>query len=175
MCQFHLNMNVEGRFCRHSLTSSVTSSAWEIFSRHNLHMVYPYPMSNWSYIEQVKFLKSEETLGSGRTFASKVSSEGSYVKRIAMSIPCTLSFWWRSSSKIDGVMAIWKFDLFFLPGNLVPWSTSFSMLLAGTSDWMHKWTDFGDHMSKRSWVMLDKTDILTDKRTNEHTWQNVGK
>ena len=42
------------------------------------------------------------------------------------------------------------------------------------------WTKFGDDMSKRSWVMLDKTDRLTDRQTdrqtdkptNEHTCQN---
>ena len=34
------------------------------------------------------------------------------------------------------------------------------------------WTKFGDDMSKRSWVMLDKTDRQTDKPTNEHTCQN---
>ena len=54
MCLFHLNMNIEGRVCRHSVTSSETSSAWEIFFIHNLHMVFPFMMSNWSYTEQVK-------------------------------------------------------------------------------------------------------------------------
>ena len=53
MCLFHLNMNIEGQFCRHS----VTSSAWEIFFMPNLHMVFPFLMSNWSYIEQVKKFK----------------------------------------------------------------------------------------------------------------------
>ena len=31
------------------------------------------------------------------------------------------------------------------------------------------WTKFGDDMSKRSWVMLDKTDRLTDRQTNRQT------
>ena len=57
MCQFHLNMNTEGWLCRLSVTSSVTSSACELFFMHNLHMVFPFLMSNWTYIEQVNFLK----------------------------------------------------------------------------------------------------------------------
>ena len=98
MCLFHLNMNIEDRVCRHSVTSSETSSAWEIFFVHNLHMVFPFMMSNWSYTEQVH---------------------------------------------------------------------------TGTADPFHMWTNFGDHMSKRSRVMLDKTDRQTDKRTNEHTCQKI--
>ena len=31
------------------------------------------------------------------------------------------------------------------------------------------WTKFGDDMSKRSWVMLDKTDRLTDRQTDRQT------
>ena len=31
MCQFHLNMNIEGWFCRHGVTSLLTSSAWTYF------------------------------------------------------------------------------------------------------------------------------------------------
>ena len=54
MCLFHLNMNIEGRVCRHSVTSSETSSAWEICFMHTLHMVFPFMISNWSYTEQVK-------------------------------------------------------------------------------------------------------------------------
>ena len=50
----------------------------------------------------------------------------------------------------------------------------------GTAHPFHMWTKFGDDMSKRSWVMLDKTDRLTDRQTdrqtdkptNEHTCQN---
>ena len=42
----------------------------------------------------------------------------------------------------------------------------------GTAHPFHMWTKFGDDMSKRSWVMLDKTDRQTDKPTNEHTCKN---
>ena len=47
----------------------------------------------------------------------------------------------------------------------------FFVNVTGISDSIHMWTNFGGHMSKRSRVMLDKTDRLTDKRTNEHTCQ----
>ena len=50
---------------------------------------------------------------SGRTFSSKVSSEGSYLNRIAKNTPAFWAFDRRSGSIIDGVMAIWKFGLFF--------------------------------------------------------------
>ena len=93
MCQFHSNMNTEGWLCRLTVTSSVTSSAWELFFMHNLHMVFPFLLVNWSYIEQVKFLKSEDILRSRQTFSSRVSPEGSYVNLIAKSIPWILSFW----------------------------------------------------------------------------------
>ena len=69
MCLFHLNMNIEGRFCRHSVTSSETSSAWEIFFMHNLHMVFPFLMSNWSYTEQWR--KVTKFLGRGELFRQK--------------------------------------------------------------------------------------------------------
>ena len=32
MCWFHLNMNIEGWFCRHDVTSLVRSAAWNTFS-----------------------------------------------------------------------------------------------------------------------------------------------
>ena len=66
---------------------------------------------------------------------------------------------------------LWQWPIFW-PRDLVPWPTYLSMLLTGTADPLHMWTKFGDDMSKRPWVMLDKTDRQTDKRTNEHTCQN---
>ena len=39
----------------------------------------------------------------------------------------------------------------------------------GTAHPFHIWTKFGDDMSKRSWVMLDKTDRLTDRQTDRQT------
>ena len=56
MCWFHLNMNIEGWFCRRGVTSLVTSSAWKYFFLDYLHTIVPYPMSNWGYLR--KFLKS---------------------------------------------------------------------------------------------------------------------
>ena len=47
------------------------------------------------------------------------------------------------------------------------------MLHTGTADPLHIWAKFGDDMSQRSWVMLDKTDRQTDKRTNgRHHYEN---
>ena len=43
------------------------------------------------------------------------------------------------------------------------------MLHTGTAYPFHMWTKFGDDMSKRSWVMLDKTDRLTDRQTDRQT------
>ena len=64
---------------------------------HNLLMVFPFLMSNWSYIEQVKiFLK----------FSSKVSSEGSYLNRIAKSTPAFELLIDVLAKKNEGVMAI---------------------------------------------------------------------
>ena len=36
------------------MTSSVTSSSWKIFFTHNLHMVFSFLISYWSYIIQIK-------------------------------------------------------------------------------------------------------------------------
>ena len=69
------------------------------------------------------------------------------------------------SSKIDGVVAISKFGLFW-PGDLVPWPTYLSMSHTRTAHPFHMWTKFADDLSKRSWVMLDKTDRLTDRQTD---------
>ena len=44
------------------------------------------------------------------------------------------------------------------------------MLLTGNVDPLHMWTKFGDDMSKRSWVMLDKTDRLTDRHYLKQRW-----
>ena len=170
MYQFHLNMNIEGRVCRHSVTSSETSSAWEIFFMHDLHMVFPFMMSNWSYTEQVKKFVKWQNFQVGRTFSSKVSSEGSYLNWIAKSTPEFWAFDRRSSSKIDGSYGNLKIWPIFLPGDLVPWPTYLSMSHTGTADPFHMWTKFGDDMSKRSWVMLDKTDRLTDRQTDKRTY-----
>ena len=56
MCWFHLNMIIEGWFCRRDVTSLVTSSAWKYFFLEYLHTIVPYPLSNWGYLS--KFLKS---------------------------------------------------------------------------------------------------------------------
>ena len=71
MCLFHLNMNIEGRVCRHSVTSSETSSAWEIFFMHNLHMVFPFMMFNWNYTEQVKKIEKWRNFEVGANFFVK--------------------------------------------------------------------------------------------------------
>ena len=49
-------MNIEGWFCRHGVTSLVTSSPWKYFFLDYLLTIVPYPMSNWGYLW--KFLKS---------------------------------------------------------------------------------------------------------------------
>ena len=48
-------MNIEGWFCRHGVTSLVTSSAWKYFFLDYLHTIVPYFMSNWGYLW--KFIK----------------------------------------------------------------------------------------------------------------------
>ena len=128
MCLFHLNMNIESRVCRHSVTSSETLSAWEIFFMHNLHMVFPFILSNWSYTEQVKNLNSDEIFRSGRTFSSKMSSEGSYLNRIAKGTPAFWAFDRRSSSKIDGNLKIWP--IFF-----TWWPSSMTYLFVNVTYW----------------------------------------
>ena len=169
MCHFNLNMNTEGWLCCIFVTSSVTSSAWDLFFMHNLHMVFPFLKSCWSYIEQVNFLKREDIWRSRQTFSSKVSPEISYVNLIAKSIPCILSFcstFYLKNLRSYGNFKIW---LTFLPGDLVSWPTSLPLLLAGTSDSIHMCTKFGDDTSKHSWVMLDKTDRLTDRQMDRQT------
>ena len=172
MCLFHLNMNIEGRFCRHSVTSSETSSAWEIF-----FMQFAYGLS----ISDVKlelywtgnfFFKSDEIFRSGRTFSSKVSSEGSYLNRIAMSTPAFWAFDRRSGSIIDGVIVIWKFGLFF---DLV---TSFHDLLHCQCYLLELLTHsiYGPILviicqSVRELCLTKRTDKQTDKPTNEHSCQ----
>ena len=56
MCYFHLNMNIEGWFCRHGVTSLATSSAWKYFFLDYLHTIVPGLMLNWCYLW--KFWKS---------------------------------------------------------------------------------------------------------------------
>ena len=72
---------------------------------------------------------------------------------------------WRSCGDLKNWPNFW-------PGDLVPWPNYLSMSHTGTAYPFHMWTKFGDDMSKRSWVMLDKTDRQTDKPTNEHTCKN---
>ena len=78
-----------------------------------------------------------------------------------------------STGKPMALPTFWAFDLkiwpIFLPGDLVPWPTYLSMSHTGTAHPFHMWTKFGDDMSKRSWVMLDKTDRLTDRQTDRQT------
>ena len=45
----------------------------------------------------------------------------------------------------------------------------------GTAHPFHMWTKFGDDRSKRSWVMLDKTDRLTDRQTDWQTDRQTDK
>ena len=178
MCRFHLNMNIEGRVCRHSVTSSETSSAWEIFFMHNLHMVFPFMMPNCSYTEQVKKFEKWQNFEVGANFFVKIVIGSMLYQPDSQEHCCILSFWstfqlknWRSY----GNLKIWPI---FWPGDLVPWPTYLSMSHTGTAHPFHMWTKFGDDMSKRSWVMLDKTDRQTDKPTNEHTCKflrNFGK
>ena len=170
MCLFHLNMSIEGRVCRHSVTSSETSSAWEIFF---MPMVFPFLMSNCSYIEQVKFFKKWRNFEVWANFFVKSVIGRKLSQPDSQEHSCILSFWstfWLNNWRSYGNSKIWPI---FWPGDLVPWPTFLSMLLTGTADPFHIWTNFGDHMSKRSRVMLDKTDRQTDKRTNEHTCQKI--
>ena len=66
---------------------------------------------------------------------------------------------------------LWRFKIWpiFWPGDLVPWPTYLSMSHTGTAHPFHMWTKFGDDMSKRSWVMLDKTDRLSNRQTDRQT------
>ena len=64
----------------------------KIFFTHNLHMVFSFLISNWSYIEYVKFLQSDKILRSVRTFSSKVSPEVCYINRIAKGTHYILSY-----------------------------------------------------------------------------------
>ena len=61
---------------------------------------------------------------------------------------------------------LWRLKIWsiFWPGDLVPWPTNLSMSHTGTAHPFYMWTKFGDDMSKRSWVMLDKTDRQTDRQ-----------
>ena len=165
-------MNINGWLCRHSVTSSRTSSAWEIFFMHTLHMVFPFMMSNWSYTEQVKKLKSDETFRSGRTFSSKVSSEGSYLNRIAKSTPAFWSFWstfqlknWRSY----GNFKIWP--IFF-----TWWPSSMTYLFVNVTYWNCWPIPYVEQVwwwyvkafmiyAWQNWQTNRQTDRQTDKRT----------
>ena len=64
---------------------------------------------------------------------------------------------------------LWRLKIWsiFWSGDLVPWPTYLSMSHTGTAHPFYMWTKFGDDMSKRSWVMLDKTDRQTDRQTDE--------
>ena len=130
MCLFHLNMNIEGRVCRHSVTSSETSSAWEMFFMHNLHMVFPFMMSNWSYTEQVKNFEKWRNFEVGANCFVKSVIGSSYLNRNAKNTPAFWAFDRCSSSKIDGVMAIWKFGLF-----LTWWPSSMTYLFVNVTYW----------------------------------------
>ena len=170
-------MNIEGWLCRHTATSSVTSSSWKIFFTHTLHMFFSFLISNWSYIEYIKiFAKWRNFEVSANFFVKTVTGSMLYqpvsqwhalhfellIELVAQKLT---ELWW---------LKIWPI---FLTGDLVPWPTYLSMSHTGTAHPFNMWTKFGDDMSKRSWVMLDKTDRLldrqTDKPTNEHTCQKL--
>ena len=56
MCQFHLNIDIKGWFCRHPVTSFLTSPKWKHFFLDYLNKIFSYLMSNGGYLS--KFLKS---------------------------------------------------------------------------------------------------------------------
>ena len=84
------------QLCRHTVTSSGTSSIWNCFYLDNLHMVFPYLMSIWVYNENCEILKFEnfhEKYRSQQTFSWKVAPTFWHCMSIAMSISYFLSFY----------------------------------------------------------------------------------
>ena len=93
---FHLNMNIEGWFCRHGVTSLVMSSAWKYFFLdvciRSFH-IWCEIEATFGNFKNLEIFKSDEILMSKRNFSSVVSLEIRYAMLIAMCITYILSFW----------------------------------------------------------------------------------
>ena len=124
-------MNIEGQFSRHSVTSSETSSAWEIFFMPNLHMVFPFLMSNWGYIEQVKFFQKWRNFEVWANFFVKSVIGRKLSKPDSQEHSCILSFWstfWLKNWRSYGNLKIWP--IFF-----TWWPSSMTYFFVNVTNW----------------------------------------
>ena len=76
-----------------------------------------------------------------------------------MLFPTCWAFVRRSSSNIKGVMAILKFDLFFLPRDLVIWPLAYKNYRVLCCGRLHMWTMFGDDWSKTTTFIAENVTI----------------
>ena len=123
-------MNIEGWLCRHAVTSSVTSSSWKIFSR----IIGTWSFHFWyligAILNRYNFCKVTKFWGRGELFRQNCHRK--YV--ISTGKPMALPTFWAidrtCSSKIDGIVAISKFGLFF-----AWWPSSMTYLFVNVTYW----------------------------------------
>ena len=113
MWQFHLNMNIEGTLWRHAVTWLVTSSLWKSF----WWMIYILSFHTCCQIEAIlknaKFFKLTKISGRGELFRHQSHRKLGMSSRSPVQYPTFWAFDRSSSSKIDWVITISKFDILF--------------------------------------------------------------
>ena len=166
-------MNIEGWFCRHGVTSLVTSSPWKYFFLNYLHTIVPYPMSNWGYrwnfLKSWKFQKCRNCEVLAKFFVGSVI--GNWVCYINSRMHY-LHFELLIDTVAQILTELWQFQnlTYFLTSwpNYLIFDLHKNGFLAMTK--LHIWVKFGDDWSNDATCILLTTFIRTDRQTDR---QNV--
>ena len=155
-------MNIEGWFCRHDVTSLVSSSPWKYFFLDYLHTVVPYPMSNWGYLW--KFLKSWN-FQKWRNFEVLAKF---FVGKVTVNLVCYIDsqvHYLHFELLIDAVAQIltewWQFQI------LTYFLTSWPNYL--TFDLHNKWVSSDDqdtHLGQVWWWLVKRCDLYSSNKVN---------
>ena len=175
MWQFHLNMNIEGRFWRHAVTSSVTSSTSKVLILGWFRTVFPYLMSKWNYLKYFEIFKMAAILRSGRTFKPEVVPEVAFYSKIGHATPYILRFcstlklkYWQSY----GYLKIWPS---FQPDDVIDDVINTKKYTPIARCKFHICAKFGVDCLNGATSIVNITDPQTDKPSDEHTCQIFGK
>ena len=100
-------------------------------------------MSKWTYLKYFEVFEMAAIFRSEQFIELEIVLEIEY-NTMAMLSPTFWAFVRRSSSTIDGVMAISKFDLFFFPRDLVIWPLTNNICRLMWRTRLHIWAKFSD-------------------------------
>ena len=144
--QFHLN-----EYRRHTLTSRCDVISDVMNTKNTFYvkfaMFFLYLLSKWTYVKYFENFEMAPFCGSG-AFWNRACTGSWVLTKLGMSFPTFWDFVRRSSSNIDGVMAISKFDLLLGSRDLVMWPLIYENYRFLCWNRLHMWTEFGDDWSK---------------------------